>query len=123
MSTPIKELEAIRNTANLYYEGLQHGKIDLLKKAFHPKAMMYGPGMIVEIQGLYDYVAASTAPEKSGEQHNCLITKINCIGNAAYVEMLEDTYMGASYINYFQLLKLDGQWVIVSKSFDVLSKY
>jgi hypothetical protein len=122
MTTLINEMDAIRKTANLYYEGLQHGNIDLLKKAFHPKAMMYGPGMIVEIQGLYDYVSANPSPEKSGEQHRCLITKIDCLGNAASLEVMQENYLGVSYINYFQLLKIEGDWVIVSKSFDVLNK-
>ena len=116
----IGELDNIRKTASLYAEGLQQGNIHLLKKAFHPQAMMYGPGMIVPIQGLFDYVAAQTAPEKSGEKHECMITKIDCVGNAASVEMLQQSYQGINYVNYFQLLKLEGNWVIVSKSFDVI---
>jgi hypothetical protein len=120
--TTIEELDNIRKTANLYAEGLQQGNVDLLKKAFHPQAMMYGPGMIVSIQGMFDYVNASPAPEKSGEPHQCFITKIDCTGNAASVEMAQQSYQGINYINYFQLLKLDGQWVIVSKSFDVLNR-
>ena len=120
MTASITEMEAIRKTVNLYYEGLQSGNVDVLKKAFHPKAMMYGPGMMVEIQGLFDYVSASTAPENSGEKHTCLITKIDCAANAASVEMLQQSYLGVDYINYFQLLKLEGNWVIVSKSFDVI---
>jgi hypothetical protein len=122
MTTSITEMEAIRKAAMLYYEGLQSGNIDVLKKAFHPKAMMYGTGMIVEIQGLFDYVAANQPPAKTGEKHQCLITKIDCIGKAASVEVLQHSYLGVSYINYFQLLKLDGNWVIVSKSFDVIEK-
>lgn len=120
MSNTISEVEAVRKTASLYADGLQTGNIETLKKAFHPQAMMYGPNMIVPIQGLYDYVSASTAPTKSGEPHKCFITKIDCIGNAASVEMLQESYQGVSYINYFQLLKLDGNWVIMSKSFDVI---
>lgn len=120
MTNSITEFEAVRQAAWQYYEGLQTGNIELLTKAFHPEAMMYGPGMIVPIQGLFDYVAAQTAPAKSGERHECMITKIDCVGNAASVEMLQQSYQGINYINYFQLLKLEGNWVIVSKSFDVI---
>lgn len=122
MTNSITEMEAIRKAAWQYHEGLQTGNIELLKKTFHPQAMMYGPGMIVPIQGLFDYVAAQPAPAKSGEKHQCMITKIDCLGAAASVEMLQHSYQGVSYINYFQLLKLDGSWVIVSKSFDVIGK-
>jgi len=118
--TTIEELDNIRKAASLYAAGLQQGNLDLLKKAFHPQAMMYGPNMIVPIQGLFDYVSASTAPDKSGESHQCFITKIDCTGNAASVEMAQQSYQGINYINYFQLLKLEGNWVIVSKSFDVI---
>jgi hypothetical protein len=120
MTTSFSELEAIRNAAIQYADGLQNGDIETLKKAFHPQAMMYGPGMIVPIQGLFDYVSASPAPAKSGEPHKCFITKIDCVGNAASVEMLQQFYQGTNYINYFQLLKLEGNWVIVSKLFDVI---
>ena len=120
MTPSISELEAINKAASLYFEGLQNGDIEILKKAFHNQAMMYGPGMIVPIQGLFDYVKASPAPHNSGEPHKCFITKIDCLGNAASVEMIQQSYQGINYINYFQLLKLEGNWMIVSKSFDVL---
>lgn len=58
MTNSITEMEAIRKAARQYHEGLQTGNIELLKKSFHPQAMMYGPGMILPIQGLFDYVAA-----------------------------------------------------------------
>ncbi len=36
---------------------------------------------IVEIQGLYDYVASQEAPATTGVQHRCLISKIDAAGN------------------------------------------
>lgn len=127
MSALISELEAIRNAANMYGEALHNGDVELARKAFHPKALMYGyvPGslMITEIQGLFDYMAASPVPAQSGEPHKYIITKIDCGGNTASVEMLQESYQGVDYINYFQLLRIDGNWVIVSKSFDVAQKH
>lgn len=64
MSVVISELEAVRNAAIKYADGLQNGDIEILKKTFHPQAMMYGQGMIMPIQGLFDYVSASPAPTK-----------------------------------------------------------
>ena len=126
MTARISELEAVQKAANLYGEALHNGDVELLRKAFHPKAMMYGfvPSdlMITEIQGLFDYVAAVPAPAKSGEPHKYSITKIDFGGNAASVEMLQESYQSVDYINYFQLLKIEGTWVIVSKSFDVVKQ-
>jgi hypothetical protein len=116
------ELQAIRDTINLYIDGLDTGNIDTLKKAFHPQAMMYGSSAktttIVAIQGLYDYVAANTPPSKSGEPHECFICSIQYAGNVASVEMTEAAAYGNDYTNYFQLLKIDGKWVIVSKAYN-----
>jgi len=116
------ELQAITDTVNLYVEGLHNGDIETLKKAFHPKAMMYGVSpkavTIVEIEGLYGFVSANNPPSKTGEPHQCFITSIQHDGNAASVEMVEESAYGSDYTNYFQLLKIDGKWVIVSKAYN-----
>ena len=116
------ELEAIRDTVHLYVEGLKTGNIDTLRKAFHPKAMMYGASAnnvtVVEIEGLYGFVSANFPPPKSEDPHQCFITNIQYAGNAASVEMVEESAYGNDYTNYFQLLKIDGQWLIVSKAYN-----
>ncbi len=35
-----------------------------------------------------------------------------------FVEMTEEASHGFDYTNYLQLLKIDGDWVIVSKSYN-----
>jgi hypothetical protein len=124
MNTSIAELEAIRKTVNKYGDGITNGDIALLRSAFHPKAMMYGNSgdstLIVEIEGLFTYVAAQEAPVTTGEQHRYQITKLDVAGNAASVEMVQENCYGVNYINYFQLLKIEGQWLIVSKAYDVV---
>jgi len=116
------ELQSIQDTVNLYIQGLQTGNIDSLRKAFHPKAMMYGVSAkvvtIVEIEGLYGFVAANFPPPKSEDPHQCFITSIQCAGNAASVEMIEESAYGNDYTNYFQLLKIEGKWLIVSKTYN-----
>ena len=120
------ELQAITDTINLYIEGLHNGNIETLKKAFHPKAMMYGVSQkavtIVEIEGLYGFVSANNPPSKTGEPHQCFITSIQYDGNAASVEMIEESAYGSDYTNYFQLLKIDGTWMIVSKAYNTVSR-
>ena len=120
------ELHAITDTINLYVEGLHNGNIETLKKAFHPKAMMYGVSQkaitIVEIEGLYGFVSANNPPSKTGEPHQCTITSIQHDGNAAAVEMIEESAYGNDYTNYFYLLKIDGTWVIVSKTYNTVAK-
>jgi hypothetical protein len=116
------ELQSIRDTVNLYILGLQTGNIDTLRKAFHPKAMMYGASpnnvTIAEIEGLYGFVAANFPPPKSEDSHQCFITNIQYAGHAASVEMIEESAYGNDYTNYFQLLKIERKWLIVSKTYN-----
>lgn len=124
MHTSINELESICKAVNKYGDGITNGDIELLRSAFHPKAMMYGISdkdlAAVEIEGLYAYVASQTAPAITGEQHRCMITSIDIDGLAASVEVLQENCYGVNYINYFQLLKVEGEWLIVSKSYDAI---
>lgn len=116
------ELEAICKIANLYVEGIHTGNIEILRSAFHPKAMMYGCSgdtvAIAEIEGLYAYVSANESPSKTGEPHKCFISDVHYAGNAALVEMVQESAFGNDYTNYFQLLKIEGNWIIVSKSYN-----
>lgn len=120
------ELQAIRDTINLYIDGLHSGNVDMLKKAFHQKAMMYGANAnvitIVEIEGLYEFIAANNPPLKTGEPHQCFVTSVHYDGNAGSVEMIEESAYGNNYTNYFQLLKIDGNWVIMSKTYNTRPK-
>ena len=116
------ELQSILKTANLYIEGARTGNVEMLRSAFHSKAMMYGISenntTILEIEGLYSYVAANNPPAKTGEPHQCFITAIHYAGNAAFIEMVEESSYGFDYTNYFQLLKIEGKWLIVSKAYN-----
>ena len=48
MNSAGPELPLMEDTMDLYIGGIDTGVIDLLKKAFHPKAMVYGasPGNV-----------------------------------------------------------------------------
>jgi hypothetical protein len=126
MNQKSAELQAITDTINLYIDGIHTGNIETLKKAFHPKAMMYGATpkavTIVEIEGLYAFISGNNPPSKTGEPHQCFITAIQHDGNAAAVEMIEESAYGNDYTNYFQLLKIEGKWVIVSKTYNIIEK-
>lgn len=126
MNTRNTELNAIQKTIQLYIDGVREGNADLLRKAFHPQAMMYGAGggnvTITPIEGLYAFVEGNEAPAKRNEPHQCYITAIDYAGNAAFVEMTEESSHGFDFTNYFQLLKIDGNWTIVSKTYNAVPR-
>ena len=112
------ELTAITSVVNKYAEGCHTGNIALLREAFHPRAMMYGISgeqtIVAPIEGLYAFVEANEPPSKTGEPHQCFISSIQYNGGAATVEMIQEAGFGHDYTNYFQLIKTEGQWLIVS---------
>ncbi|MGH9803168.1 MAG: nuclear transport factor 2 family protein [Blastocatellia bacterium] len=121
MSTHCLELETIRRVVDLYIEGVRNGNVESLRQAFHPQSSMFGwkgkDLFITPIQGLYDYIASTPAPTKSSEQTKFIITSIQVADNAATVAMAMDAYHAHDFMDYFQLLKVDGRWWIVSKLF------
>ena len=121
MSPRCPELDSIRQVIDLYIDGVRNGNVASLRQAFHPQASMFGwkgsDLFITPIQGLFDYVASTPAPATSGEPTHFFITAINVTGNAATVELAMDAYHGHDFLDFFQLLKTDGQWQIVSKLF------
>lgn len=120
-----KELEAIRSVLNKYAEGCHTGNIALIRTAFHPQAMMYGVSgenvVITPIEGLYAYLEANEPPQKTGENHQSFITDIRVESGAAVAETVQESAYGNDYTNYFQLLKINGEWLIVSKSYNAVA--
>ena len=118
------ELSAITEVINKYAEGCHTGDIALLREAFHPDAMMYGSSgeqtIVRAIEGLYSFIEANEPPAKSGEPHQCFISSIQFEGGAANVEMIQESGYGHDYTNYFQLVKIDGNWLIVSKTYNAV---
>jgi hypothetical protein len=124
MSTRCPELASIRKVIDLYIDGVQNGNLEAMVQAFHPQSSMFGYKgkdlFITPIQGLYDYIAGTTPPAKAGavgKAYTCTITSISVVGNAASVEMAMDGYHEHDFTDFFQLLKVDGRWWIVSKLF------
>jgi hypothetical protein len=118
------ELTSIRKVVDLYSDGVKNGNLASLRKAFHPNASMFGYKgqdlFITPIAGLYDYIAGTTPPAKdgtAGKEYGCTITSISVTGNAATVEMAMEPYHEHDFVDYFQLLKVDERWWIVSKLF------
>ena len=72
---------------------------------------------VTPIQGLYDYIGSTPSPAQTDEPTRFIITSTQVVGNAATVEMAMDVYHRHDFMDYFQLLKVEGRWWIVSKLF------
>lgn len=118
------ELASIRQIVEYYAEGLRHGSVETLQKAFHPQAIMAGyfnaDRMLMDMEGFYGLVRSVPAPATSGEPFRHEVRSVEVSGNTATVEIAEHSFLGHDFRTCFHLLKTDGQWQITAKLFNTL---
>jgi putative lumazine-binding protein len=116
-ATNLTEYDAIAKTVQHYIEGGKSGRTDEMKRAFHPDATIYGylgPDLFGgPIQLLLDWNDKNgPATELQGR-----IVSVNVFETIATVRLELDNWTGARFTDMFTLLKIDGEWKIMSKVF------
>lgn len=118
------ELASIRQIVDYYVDGLRHGSVETLQKAFHPQAIMAGyfggERMLMTMEQFHELVRSVPAPATSGEPYRHEITSLQVSGNVATVEIAEYSFLGHDFRTSFHLLKTDGEWQITAKLFTSL---
>ena len=113
--------EAIRRTIGYYFEGGKAGDSSIVRKAFHPVAMMfYVRDSLVQVPIFPEYLRRVAAPRSatSGpDQTERRIASIDITGTAAMAK-LELASPTAVLTDYMSLLKINGEWTVVNKIFD-----
>lgn len=118
------DFELITQTIQYYLDGTSQDKPELIKKAFHPDLNLYAinnDGSLRVWPGV-DYISNF----KGGNPNNRIgkILSIDIENNTAQakasIEYPDDRpYM---FIDYFMLLKIEGQWKIVHKMYTRIPK-
>ena len=117
------EEAAVRETIENYFRGHATGNGEYFKKAFHPEAKLFWirDGQLSERTSA-DYInGASGKPAPDEARRKRRIESIDITGNAAIVKVALD-YPDAHIIDYMSMLKVDGAWKIVNKTFYVERK-
>ena len=113
-TTRIDDLDAITATIQLYIDGSIEGDLTKLQQAFHVDARMFGDlGGVrydVPIQTFFDLAVA----EPTGG-HRTKIISIDHVGDGAVVVLAEEGYSGLDYVDFFTLVRVDGEWKIANK--------
>ncbi|PLP96747.1 nuclear transport factor 2 family protein [Cupriavidus pauculus] len=120
MSNPtyVQEYKAIVEVLNKYNEGGKQAKSSVMKPAFSDKATIFGvdgEGKLTggPIQGLFDTIDSDVfrpSPEAQG-----VIVSIDIVGTAASARIDTNDISGFCFTDFFNLLKVDGKWTVVSK--------
>lgn len=112
------EMDAVKVPLENYIKGHATGDGEYFKKAFHTEG-----NLIFVRDGKYttrsfaEYIAGATGKPAADEaQRKRRIGNIEIVGNAAIATVILD-YPTVKFTDFMTLLKFNGEWKIVNKSF------
>jgi hypothetical protein len=112
------EREAVKVPLNNYLQAHATGKAEFVRKAFHPDAKLFwyrdGKMMTRTAEEFASGFNGSPAPDEAQRKRN--IDTIDISGNAAIAKITLD-YPAVKFTDYMSLLKIDGEWKIINKTF------
>jgi len=116
------ETEAVKKVIQNYIDGTYDADTEKLKGVFHGKAVMngyLGPDLLMGDPSPFIADIASAPSMKSvNDPYRAEIESICIEGDVAAVTLSESGFRGeASLVDFFHLIKEDGEWYIVSKLF------
>lgn len=119
MSKPtfVQEYQAILEVLTKYNEGGAKADSSIMKPAFSDKATLFGVdanGALVggPIQMLFDIIDNDFTPSPNAAG---AVVRIDIVGTAASARIDTDGISGFRFTDFFNLLKVDGKWTVVSK--------
>ena len=115
----VGDYDAICRVLQLCTEGEAKGDIAKLEEAFHADAQMFGSlaGTRYDVPIAELFALAESAPADTGTYRSRVLS-VQQTGDAAVGVVAEEGYWGTvSFVDYFLLARIDGDWKIVSKLF------
>ena len=110
-----------RETITELVEACHAGDVDKLRGVFSQSALMSGFYNGEYYSGspepFFDELRDNPAPAITGAEYTGEIISVAEYGGIANVVLEEKGYLGANFINLFQLVCADGNWLIVSKAY------
>jgi len=109
-----------------YFDGFYEGDVDKLKSVFHPNCHLYsaptGELLDFDMETVYGRVGGRAKPSERGDPKEDGIIAIDQSGpecaSAKVKVALGDNY----FTDYLTLLKLDGRWQIIGKTFTAVPR-
>lgn len=118
VSAQHSDIDAARVPLENYLKGHATGDAEFMKKAFHTEG-----NLIFIRDGKYttrsfaDYIAGmSGKPAADEDKRKRWIESVHVVGNAAMAVIILD-YPSVKFTDYMSLLKINGEWKIINKSF------
>jgi Putative lumazine-binding len=111
------EIAQIEETLMNYINGTANGDVEMVKKAFHPDFNLYTISETdsLRIRNGAEYIAKIKPGEKNTRQGR--VVSIDFENNAAMAKAVIDIPGWRIFTDYFLLMKYEGEWKIVQKSY------
>lgn len=124
MREQIEEFNAVENLAWKFVEAVKKGNSEIVKPYFYEKANFYGQLNENEyqsgsIQGFYDTIDKMGS---AGEKYVARVDVVSLEKTIAMVRVIEDNWHGYKFTDFLIMNKINGEWKIVAKVYDTLSK-
>mgnify|MGYP001800989013 CR=1 FL=1 len=108
-------VQGVEKALNYYLDGGTNNDADMVAKAFHPAAeLKFVTDEGYQEVSIDDFLARIKPGPKSNRKTS--IKYINVTGQAASASV-EIDYADFTFLDYFNLLEVDGEWKIVNKIF------
>jgi hypothetical protein len=112
--------DQITRAVDLYVEGCREGDAGKLREAFHPDARMWGSlaGQRVDIPISAMIAMVDGKPVDVDGSYRASVTAVEQTDDTASVTLAEEGFWGTvSFVDFFALARIDGEWKIVNKVF------
>ena len=120
----MNDKEQIENVVQLYIDCMNESNPSKVKKAFHENAKvvgyLHGELMQMSVDDFAGFVASQQPPPNESDEHMVLFDTLVCEieGTTALVKV-RDRYLGITFLDTLSFLKVDGEWKIYNKLFNV----
>lgn len=115
--TYVQEYNAVLEALSKYIEGCAKADGSIMRPAFHGDAVMFTAAESavsrVPIQELFDGIERDFKPSNPSSA----VVTVDIVGSVASARVDTDNLDGFRFSDFFHLLKADGEWQIVAKSF------
>ncbi len=115
------EIDAVEKVVWTYLDGLYEGDTAKLGKAFHEVSHLYSvsDGGVADVprEKWFEFVKGRESPKSRGLKRTDRIVSIDLSGPETAFVKLECSIHPRYFTDYLTLLKLNGGWKVVSKTY------
>lgn len=111
-----EEAQIINALLQDYFDGLYQGDVEKLRKVFHDDAWLKGNNYRKSRDEWLAAVATRPIPKNEGIDYGFKVISLDIVNDQA-IAKVDVPLLAAHYIDFLGLLKEDGTWKIVNKTY------